>query len=197
MDPTDHPSLTHLLDILEEAAQGDRVTVQDILHEIGDRSIMPIVLAIALLMVSPLSGIPGLPTLSALLIVMVMVQALFGRRHLWLPGLVRNRAVPVRRLRRAVAALRRPARWIDRHSHPRLRMLTGGPLRLGTLLLCLLIPMTWPLLELLPFVTSFGAGAVSLMAFGLFTRDGLYVLLGYGVVGGLAALTLWLVQAGT
>lgn len=193
----DDVTLTDLLHRIDAAAAGDNVSVQDVLDRIGDRSIMPVVLVIALLLVSPLSGIPGMPTLSTIVIVMVMVQALIGRDHLWLPPVLRNRHVRSDRLHRAVGWLRKPAAWIDRHSHPRLRVLTSGPLRWLTLALCLLVPLIWPMLELLPFVTSIGAGAVALMSFGLMTRDGLYVLGGYVVVGGMAAMILWLVQAGT
>ncbi|WP_415404751.1 exopolysaccharide biosynthesis protein [Tateyamaria sp. SN3-11] len=195
MTTTEPNSLGDLLDSLEAAAKADTVTVQGVLDEIGDRSITPIVLAISLILVSPLSGIPGLPTLSAAIILLIMAQAFLPNRHLWLPALLRNRSVRSDRLQRAVARMRRPAAWIDRHSHPRLRILTSGPLRWLTLLACLLVPMVWPFLELLPFVTSIGAGAVALMSFGLLTRDGLYVLFGYGVIGGMAALILWLVQA--
>ncbi|MEO0744950.1 MAG: exopolysaccharide biosynthesis protein [Pseudomonadota bacterium] len=189
--------LTLLLDRLEAAGSGDSVTVQDILDAAGDRSIMPVVLAIALVLVSPLSGIPGLPTLSAIVILLVMGQALFRRRHLWLPGVLRNRRIGRDRYVQAIQWMRRPAAWIDRHSQPRLRILTVGPLRWLTLLVCMCVPMVWPFLELLPFVTSFGAGALALMTFGLFTRDGLYVLAGYFVVGGMAGTALWLLQAGT
>ncbi|MEL6451573.1 MAG: exopolysaccharide biosynthesis protein [Pseudomonadota bacterium] len=197
MTNRDHLTLTHLLDDLEEAATGQAVSVQDVLDQIGDRSIMPVVLAIALLLVSPLSGIPGLPTLSCIIILLVMAQALAGRRHLWLPTVLRNRKVKADRLQRAVDWMRKPAAFIDRHSHPRLRILTFGPLRWVTMLACTLVPLVWPFLELLPFVTSFGAGAVALMSFGLLTRDGLYILLGYGVVGAMAGVALWLIQAGT
>ena len=38
----------------------------------------------ALILVSPLSGIPGAPSIGALIIVTVVVQALVGRQHLWL-----------------------------------------------------------------------------------------------------------------
>ncbi|MEL6888222.1 MAG: exopolysaccharide biosynthesis protein [Pseudomonadota bacterium] len=189
--------LTLLLDRLEAAGSGDSVTVQDILDAAGDRSIMPVVLAIALVLVSPLSGIPGLPTLSAIVILLVMGQAVFRRRHLWLPGVLRNRRIGRDRYAQAIRWMRRPAAWIDRHSQPRLRILTVGPLRWLTLLVCMCVPMVWPFLELLPFVTSFGAGALALMTFGLFTRDGLYVLAGYIVVGGMAGTALWLLQAGT
>lgn len=191
------PALGHLLDRLEAAGNGETVSVQDILDAMGDRSITPIVLAISLILVSPLSGIPGLPTLSAIVILLVMGQALMRREYLWLPPFLRNRAVRRARYGRAIEWMRKPARWIDRHSHPRLRILTVGPLKMLTLLSCMVVPMIWPFLELFPFVTSFGAGAVALMSFGLITRDGLYVFFGYVVVAGKATAVLWLLQAGT
>ena len=190
-------TLCDLLDRLETAGTGDTVTVQEILDATGDNSIMPVVLAIALILVSPLSGIPGLPTLSALVILLLMAQAIMQRKHLWLPAVLCSRRVARDRYTRALERMRRPAAWIDRHSHPRLRILTLGPLRLLTLLMCMAVPTVWPFLELLPFVTSFGAGALALMSFGLITRDGLYVLAGYLVVGGMATLGVQLVQAGT
>lgn len=197
MTPADPKTLTHLLDSLHDAGAAEVVTVQDILDQIGDRSIMPVVLAIALVLVSPLSGIPGLPTLSALILILVMGQALVRRQHLWLPPVLRNRRVSGRRLQAAIARLRRPAAWIDRHSHPRLRSLTSGPLRGLTLVLCMVVPVSWPALELLPFVTSIGAGAVAMMSFGLLTRDGLYVLWGYGVVACMCGALVLVLQAGT
>lgn len=190
-------TLCDLLDRLETAGTGDTVTVQEILDATGDNSIMPVVLAIALILVSPLSGIPGLPTLSAMVILLLMAQAIVRRKHLWLPAFLCNRRVARDRYTRALERMRRPAVWIDRHSHPRLRILTLGPLRLLTLLTCMAVATVWPFLELLPFVTSFGAGALALMSFGLITRDGLYVLAGYLVVGGMATLGVQLVQAGT
>ncbi len=193
----DDRALTHLLDKIEKAATGETVSVQNILDQIGDQSMMPVVLAISLLLVSPLSGIPGFSTLSALVIVTVMVQTVAGRHHLWLPPFLRNRRVRSERLHTAVGWLRKPAAWIDRHSHPRLRILTAGPLRWLTLVLCLVVPMIWPVLELVPFVTSIGAGAVALMSFGLITRDGLYVVGGYAVVAGMASAVVALIQAGT
>ncbi|TDE37095.1 exopolysaccharide biosynthesis protein [Antarcticimicrobium sediminis] len=182
-------SLTGLLDALDAAATGPSVSVADVLTHVGERSFTPVILAVALLLVSPASGIPGVPTLSAFLIVLVGVQGLARRRHLWLPGVLMRRQIGSERFRSAIGWLRRPAGWIDRHSHARLRGLTWGPARLVAFTLCVVIPMMWPALELVPFVTSIGAGAVALIAFGLLTRDGLYVLLGYVMCGaGVAAV---------
>lgn len=176
-------NLTGLLDALEAAATGPRVSVAEMLDHLGDRSFTPVILAVSVLLVSPVSAVPGLPTLSALLILLIGVQGLARRRHLWLPGALMRRELRADRVRRAIGWLRRPAAWIDRHSHARLRGLTTGPARLVAFLLCMVIPLMWPALELVPMVTSIGAGAVALVAFGLLTHDGLYVLMGYAMCG--------------
>ncbi|MEX0371555.1 MAG: exopolysaccharide biosynthesis protein [Tateyamaria sp.] len=193
----DERTLSHLLDALDEAGDGNEVSVQDILDEIGERSIMPVVLAVSVLLVSPLSAVPGVPTLSAIILVTLIAQAVAGRKHLWIPGFLRNRCVRVDRLQAATRWLRRLAGWFDRHSHPRLRVLTRNPLRRLTLILCMCVPVIWPFLELLPMVTSFGAGAVALMSFGLLTRDGLFILGGYATVAGMAFVLTMMVQAAT
>ncbi|UWR22572.1 exopolysaccharide biosynthesis protein [Sulfitobacter sp. S190] len=176
--------LNGLLDGIEEAADtGGDVTVRDILDHIGDRSVLPFILLIAVLLVSPLSGIPGVPTVCACMIILLSAQSLIGRRRLWLPGALLRRGLSGKRLAQAVEWLRGPARFIDRHSHPRLRWLTRNPLRIIALSCCVIVPVGWPFLEILPFVSSIGAGTVALLTFGLFARDGLYVLLGYAVIG--------------
>lgn len=189
MSPNDQKTLNNLLDGMEHAASGEWVSIGDIMHEFGDRAITPLILIIALLLVSPLSGIPGTPTIAAILIVTLSLQALFGRRRLWLPRWLLRRQLSAQRVRQAVGWMRRPCGWIDRHSHQRLGFLTIGPMRWVTLAVCVLIPLSWPLLEVLPFFTSFGAGTISLMSLGLFTRDGIYVLAGYGIVGISLAVT--------
>lgn len=186
-----------LLDRIDNAALNEHVSVQDVLDHVGDRSMIPIVLVISLVLVSPISGIPGLSTLSALVILLVMGQALLQREKLWLPGFLCNRRVRSDRLHKAVNWLRKPAAWVDRNTHARFHILTSGPLRWLTLGLCMLVPMIWPFFELVPFTATIGASAVALMSFGLLTRDGLYVLAGYGVVGIIAAGLLWLLQIGS
>lgn len=197
MTPEDERTLTHLLDALEDAGEGDMVSIQNILDEIGERSIMPFVLAVSILLVSPLSGIPGFPTVSAIVLILLISQALIGRRHLWLPGLLSQRCVKREHLFTATSWLRRPAAWFDTHSHPRLKVLAHGPMRFLALVFCIVIPMLWPFFELMPFITSFGAGAVALMAFGLLTQDGYFLIAGYAVSLGILATVLSVVQAAT
>lgn len=170
--------LTHLLDAVDRAAEDDTVEVRDVLSEIGDRTITPVILVIALLLVSPLSGVPGIPTICAVMIIMLSLQALAGR-SLWLPRWMMRAEIKGDHLQKAVGWLRRPADWIDRNSSPRLQYLTRGPMRMLILAQCAVIPVGWPALELLPGVTSLAAATVGLFAFGLFARDGFFVIAGY------------------
>ena len=177
-------TLGRLIDRIRPRDGEVRIVVQDLLTRLGERSFAPVILLPALILVSPLSGIPGAPTLGMLLIVTVTVQALFGRQHPWLPGVVMRRSVSARRLSRALDWLSRPVGFIDRHSRNRWRVLTVAPLDRLPLLAILATALPWPLLEPLPMVTTLGATAVSLFAIGLLLRDGVYV------VGGFAFLTL-------
>lgn len=193
MAPSETSSLTGVLAALRRAAHGDDLSVQDMLTEIGDRSFATALLVPALILVSPISGIPGTPTIGAIIVILIVAQWIAGRDHLWLPDFVTRRRVSSVRMRRALTWFDRPAAFLDRHTAPRLSLLTTGPLAVLPLLTVLVIAATWPLLELLPFVTTIGAFAVSLFAFGLMTRDGAYVVLGYLFVGGLAALAAGIV----
>ncbi|MFC4669349.1 exopolysaccharide biosynthesis protein [Seohaeicola nanhaiensis] len=187
--------LSDILDVLDSAASQSRVSIGDLVEALGQRSFTPVVLAVAVLMVSPLSGIPTLPTISAILICLVSAQALIGRDHLWLPGFVMRRSFPGARLHKAIGWLERPGGWVDRHAQRRLTLLANGPARKIGYLACFLIPLSWPLLEILPLVTSIGASLVALIAFGLLARDGMFLLAGYILTVAVAAAATWMLLA--
>ncbi|MCT4558102.1 MAG: exopolysaccharide biosynthesis protein [Pelagimonas sp.] len=183
-------TLTNLLQTIRPDVGASRISVRDVLSHIGGRSFAAVILTLALVLVSPVSGIPGTPTLGAVIIFLVSVQALIGHDHLWLPQVIMGRSISADRMSRAVDWLGRPAGWVDRHTRVRLPLLTTAPFRLGTYVVALLMAASWPLMEILPFVTSLSAGAMSLMMFGLMTRDGVYLIAGYALGAGLYATLL-------
>ncbi|WP_157772605.1 exopolysaccharide biosynthesis protein [Pseudoponticoccus marisrubri] len=186
-------SLQDLLDAMKPRDGDTRVYVRDVLKRVGGKSFPAVILVPCIVLVSPISGIPGTPTIGALIVFLCAIQALFGRRHLWLPDVLMRRSVSAERMQRAVDWLSRPAGWMDRHSAGRLKMLTAGPLKLVAYAAVALVALSWPILELLPFVTSFGAGAVAMIMFGMMTRDGAYVVAGYvqGSALYLILLSIW------
>ena len=188
--PGEPRTLTDLLERVRGATVGEATGIGDILAHVGEGSFAPAILLPALLMVSPLSGMPGSPTVSAAVILLIALQWLWGRDHLWLPGVLMRRHIGSARVRRALDWLAGPARFVDRHTHRRLGLMAQGPARRPTILVICVIVVGWPMLELVPFVTSLGAFAVSLLAAGLMLRDGLYVLAGHAFVALLAA-SIW------
>nr|WP_242511957.1 exopolysaccharide biosynthesis protein [Rhodobaculum claviforme] len=171
-----------ILDRLGELPDGGRVSVGEVVARLGVRSFAPVLVLVALLIVSPLSGIPGTPTVSALLIGLIVAQMVAGRESLWLPGVLTRASVPGHRLRQAVDFLRRPVGVVSPLLRPRLLVLTGRAGGLTVLLTCLAITLTMPAMELLPFAVSIAALAIACFAVGLMLRDGVMVLLGYSIV---------------
>ncbi|MGP6088119.1 exopolysaccharide biosynthesis protein [Antarctobacter jejuensis] len=175
--------LGDILELMRPEDGDTHVSVEDVLKRVGDQSFPAVILVPAIVLVSPISGIPGTPTIGALITILVTVQALIGRRHLWLPGFLMRRRIKAKKMTRAVDWLSKPAGWMDRLSSGRLRILSSRPLRPLAYVVVTLIALAWPVLELLPFVTSFFAGAVAMIMYGLMSRDGLFLVAGYAQAG--------------
>lgn len=170
-----------------------RTSVEEVMQTLGTASFTSLLLVPALIVVSPLSGIPTLSTLCGLTIALIAVQMGLGRDHIWLPGWLLRRGMDRRRFLQALGWLDRPAGWIDRVTAERLVWLTRPPFRSLLLAACTLAGAAMPFLELLPFTSSILAGAVVLIALGLLVRDGLAALLGLGFIGSGVAVAMWLV----
>lgn len=180
--PDDH-SVTAVLDSLLRAGADGRISLRQVVGQLGERTFAPVLLIPAMILVSPISSIPGMPTMGALVMALVTVQMLLGRRHLWLPERLAQRSMSLDRLERAVAYLRKPARWIDRHIHRRFTYLARRPLSYIALLTCLAVTMVMPLMEFVPALATVAAFAITLFAIGLMTLDGAFIIAGYVFVG--------------
>ena len=172
------------LDLLTADAQ---VSLRDIVLAFGDASFLSILLVPALLVVSPLSGIPVLSSICGLTIAIISLQMMVGRHHLWLPDFLMRRRLSGPVLHRAAGRLRRVAQWLDRASRPRMGLLFRAPLVIVPQMACVLSGLAMPFLELVPFSSSLLGAAVTAVAVGFIARDGLF-LVGGAVFVGLAAL---------
>jgi len=170
----------------------DKVEVDQVIAAMGSASFAPVMLLPALLVLSPASGIPILPSICGLTIALIAAQMLFGRKHLWLPGWILRRKLDGPKTDKALATIEKPARWIDRNTGRRMPWLTRAPFDKVVLLTCLLCGGIMPALELLPFTSSILGAAISVMTLGLLVRDGLLVLIGLGFVGSAVALAVGL-----
>lgn len=184
----DVDSLEQLLDQISDTRSSSRVSLDTVVNVVGTRSFGPLLLLAGVILVSPLSGIPGMPTAMALLIFLIAAQLLLRRRCFWLPRWLLARSISSGRLIRAFEWTKRPARVVDRWSRPRLKPLTRQSGSYAIAIVCVAIALVMPVMELVPFSAS--AAGLALAAFGLalVTRDGLLALTAFAFVAVTAAL---------
>jgi len=170
--------------IVELGSKQDRVAISEIQDSLGKRSFGPFLFVPAIIEISPVGGIPGVPTLLALIVALFSIQMLIGRDHFWLPGFLAKRTVSGAKLDKGLNKVRPAVRWLDRISRARLGWaISQGFLRMLAVL-CVLLATSIPPLEFLPFASTAPFTAIALFGLGITTRDGLLVILGLMVTVG-------------
>ncbi|WP_105103943.1 exopolysaccharide biosynthesis protein [Microbulbifer pacificus] len=191
--PEEFSNLSQLLQQLQQLThECRRITLLQVLEALGQRSFAPVILVAGLILFSPLSGIPGMPTLMGVLILLASVQMLLFRRHLWLPQWLLQKSTSAERFNLALVWLRRPAAIVDQWLQPRLPWLThrGGTYLIA--LACTAIALALPAMEILPFSATIAGAALIAFGLALVAHDGVVALLALAVTGSIWILTLQL-----
>lgn len=186
------PTLSTMLDLLDELASSRHfVSVEQMLETTGQTSFGPMLLIPGLVVISPVGGMPGVPTLVALLVAISAVQLVVGRSYIWLPRWLLKRKAPQKHLKRAIAFMRPIARFSEKIVRERMRWMTGT---VGTRIVagcCLFICLLMPPLEVVPFANSMCGVALSLFGMGLIARDGILTSLAFfSSIAAFAALAI-------
>ena len=186
MNKTDSQTEIHgacdILDRLRDLAQDeDDVPIGDVIEAMGARSFGPFIMLPALIELSPLGAIPGIPTFLALTIALTAAQMLLGRDHLWLPGFIENRSASSQRVLKATDKLRPIAEWMDRWFHGRMTRFASGPFPRIAAGCVIALTLTVPPLEFIPFASSAPMLAIAAFGLALIVRDGLLMLIAGGL----------------
>lgn len=193
-------TVSDVLGELDELAAHNRdVCIADVLDDFGKRSFGPFIMLPALLEMTPVGGIPGLPTFLALIIALTAAQLLMGREHVWMPGFIQHRAVSGRKLHKAVGKLRGVAGWLDKHSKRRLEFLTQGVWTKIAAAIVIALCCTVPPLEFLPFASTLPMLAIAMLGMALTVRDGALTVTAilFAFVAAVIGVYLFLGSSGT
>lgn len=150
---------SHTLEILlgklaEAGDQGEEVSVRELRDAIGRRSFAPLLLLVSLVGLTPVAIMPGMPSFLAVMIGFIAAQIILGYDSIWLPRRVLDRKIERKKLDKAVKMLQRGARIIDKAIRPRLTVLTDRPFSYVIALICLLLAISAPPLEFVPFIDA-------------------------------------------
>ncbi|RGP41792.1 hypothetical protein BPTFM16_02101 [Altererythrobacter insulae] len=178
-----------VLDCLDELAdENDNVSIGQVLDAFGARTYGPAIMVPALLEITPIGAIIGVPTFLAIVIIVITAQWMVGRKHPWIPRFVRNREVSASRLNKASQWLRPFSRFADRYFHRRLKFMTRMPFAQVAAALIILLCLTVPLLEVLPLAASVPMLAIAGFGLAVLMRDGVLMILALSISFGALAM---------
>lgn len=190
MSPSDaHPggdNLTGTIDLIEDSGAGDTLSVGDILDGVKDRGFGPLLLLPALIALLPTGGIPGVPIIAAILIVLIAGQLLAGADKPWIPQRLSRINVSRQRFKNLLDKSRPITRRVDKAIKPRYEFMTGKTGNRVVAVIAICLALTLIPLELVPFAAALPSGILVLLSLGLVAKDGLFILSGLllSAVGG-------------
>ncbi len=171
--------------VLLAAEPEERISFSDILAILSDRSFAILVVLLGLPNCLPMP--PPIPTISALLLIMIAVQIAMQRPEPWFPGAILRGSVARSDVLRAVTRALPVVSVLERWSRPRLGVF--GQRTGATLSALLLTTMALGMLMAAPLIGQVPYGlAVCLIGLGQIERDGVLVL--SGVVAGAVGVVL-------
>lgn len=180
--PVENERLTVTLKRLLTVADGRALAVHEMVEIMQGRGLHMMIMILCLPFLSPVT-IPGLSLPFGIAIVVCGFRIGFGHQP-WLPGFIMRHQVSNKALERMARVGRAVyarveklirARWEIVFDGPGMQMVTGLSVAWAGLLLSLPIPPPFPLTNTIP------GFAVIFFSLGLSERDGVLILIGYGL----------------
>lgn len=178
----------HLSDVLEEMARraaNHPLTLADFLRALGVRVYGALIVVFAAPVAFPVTP-PGLSTLFALPLLLVLLQMLYGRRQPWLPRRLRRKPVELATIEKFNNFMVPHLRKIEAYVKPRGLFISTpvGKAVIALYAIALTVFMAAPI----PLTNTLPAWALIALGVGLMSRDGLLILLACIFGGGVMAV---------
>jgi hypothetical protein len=181
-------------DLISGAAQGENGISLGTIVDAAGRDAVGLLLSLpALIILLPVSVVPGVSPLCALLVLFSALHEVAGLRALWLPERVRAIRFDQSRLTRPLASLTAWMGRIDRLTRPRLPFFLTGRARLLAATAITVLAAGTIVLSFVPLADM--ALTLPMLCFGLAIRtgDGLFAAGGWGLLVSLCgAFAYWI-----
>lgn len=174
--------IVEITDELKELAEGDdETTLGEVVDAFGNRGQGPLLILPSMLVLTPLGGIPLLPTIMAVVVVLFAGQMLIGKEGVSLPRFLRERGVSGDKVASVCQKIRPLAKWLDGWFHGRLRKLVTPVFVRVAAAFCILLAVLVPPLEVVPFASAAPMAAILLFGLAITVQDGLLMAVAFVV----------------
>ncbi len=151
------------------------ITFDRILNSLGAHSFDLAVLIFALPMVIPMP--PGIPMTAGFIIAVSALQALFGKKHIWIPASMARKSIRKSSLIKAIHKTDHRLRFLFKYMSPRYSRLLSGPFEAFTYIIIFILGFA--MILPIPVVgNSLPAFACVVLVLGRLQKDGLIVGIG-------------------
>jgi len=185
--------ITDILQQIHQNAEQPCLSIGEIVEAFEGRGYGPLLMAAGLIIMLPPGWIPGVPSIMALVVLLIAIQMLIGLKAPWLPSFLANRSVEKQQFIDGFACIKPYTQRIDQVLHPRMTYLFNGLSQRGVATACIVMACSIPPLELIPLAALIPAFAITLLGLSLSVRDG-YLMIAAGIV--LLLGGLWLMSGG-
>ncbi|EWH10856.1 exopolysaccharide synthesis, exoD [Catenovulum agarivorans DS-2] len=166
---------------IDDTAQVEDVQFGQLIAAFEKRGFGALLMLPALIALSPLSVVPGIPTVCGLSIMLISVQLLYGRQHIWLPSKLSKVKLKASRVKKAAQILRPIGRRLDLMLIPRWEFVDSKAFFWLAAIICAVSGLFMVPLEVVPFAVTIPNLIVFVIALGICTNDGVVALVGVGI----------------
>ena len=156
---------------------GERIAIGDMVDAFGPRAFGALMFVFSIPNLLPLP--PGSSTILSIPLLIIAPQLLIGAPNLWLPRAMDERSLRRADLRKAFDKIIPRLRRLERLLQPRLGLMFGpiGDRLIGLVCTALVLVLILPI----PFGNLLPAAAIAALSLGMAQRDGVLVMIGYGI----------------
>lgn len=187
-------NITEVLEKVEEKTEGEkRISIGEFLTAFEHGGYGPLLLIIALLIILPTGGIPGIPTVLGIVVILIASQLVWGRPAPWLPKRLCNVGFKKSTFDKGIKKIKPVTSKIDYVIKPRMKWLASGFSARVVGLVCIILASVLPFLEVIPFADIIPGSAIALLGLGMTARDGVIIIIGWTIAAvALGAACYWL-----
>lgn len=193
--PNTSKPLQDILDKVDQAVIDGETDLKTLVESFGNRAFGPVLALVGLFTLTPLGAIPGVPVAFAVIVILFAGQLLLRRDSPWMPDVLRKVKIRKTKVDKVGKFIRPCLRAIDSVLSTRLQWAATGPASAVAAFISIALAITMLPLGVVPFGVVIPGFVIWLFGLGIMARDGVIMLLAFGLSLGAVIFISHLISA--